>query len=100
SPICPGTGVVIFHVGTTVSFFFFFFFFLIFRDRVSLYIALDVLELFVDQAGLELSLCLPSAGIKGVHHHGSFLFDATMQCCCWTLGPSACLAWLCNHAMS
>jgi hypothetical protein len=29
---------------------------------------------FVDQAGLELKksarLCLPSAGIKGVHHHG------------------------------
>jgi hypothetical protein len=50
-----------------------FFFFLVFRDRVSLYSPGYPGTHFVDQAGPRTQkstcLCLPSAGIKGVHHH-------------------------------
>jgi hypothetical protein len=49
------------------------FFFFFFRHRVSLYSSGCPGTYFVDWAGLELrnlpaSLCLPSAGIKGVRH--------------------------------
>ena len=51
---------------------------LVFRYRVSLYIPGCPGTHFVDQAGLELRnpacLCLPSAGIKGVHHHRPAVF--------------------------
>jgi hypothetical protein len=47
--------------------------FLFFRDRVSLNSPGCPGTHFVDQAGLgtqkSTCLCLPSAGIKGVHHH-------------------------------
>ena len=54
--------------------FFSFFFFVVFRDRVSLCSSGCPGTHLVDQAGLKLrnlpaSVCLPSAGIKGVHHH-------------------------------
>jgi hypothetical protein len=60
--------------------FFFFFFFLVFRDRVSLCSPGCPRIHSVDQAGHKLRNppdSLPSAGIKGVHHHASlngFLF--------------------------
>ena len=55
------------HSPTTEVVLFFFF------ETGILYVALPVMELSIDQAGLELTerstcLCLPRAGIKGEHY--------------------------------
>jgi hypothetical protein len=51
--------------------FYLFGFVFVFRDEDSLYSPGCPRTHSVDQAGLKLrkSACLPSAGIKGVHHH-------------------------------
>jgi hypothetical protein len=61
-------------VGLHFPFLFFFFFFGFFRDRISLYSPGCPGAHFVDQAGLELRICLLSAGIKGVCHHARLVY--------------------------